>query len=203
MKIDFTPDNPVTDEACVAATGRGFADWFAFIESAGLAAKRRDAIQAIYSETGRGKDVWWPTTIWVEYERARGIVVKKDGRPEGYNICCTKGFKLSPDELFPHFATEAAFGAWVAGWTGTMEEGAEFRCGEATGRIGRVRPGKDVRMEWRSPGFGPTEIEVQLTVMGGKTIVNFFHKRIATRPEADGLRRAWGDALDRLKARVG
>ena len=202
MQIDFRPDCPVTDDACRAATGRTFSGWFALIDASGLADRRRDAIQLVYNETGRGKDVWWPTTIWVELERARGIV-KKDGRPEGYNICCTKGFKVSPADLFPHFATENAFASWVTGWSGPIAEGAEFRCGDCTGVVGRIRPAKDVRMSWVSPGFGPTEVEILFAVMAGKTTVNMFHKRIATRPEADGLRRAWGEPLDRLKARVG
>lgn len=202
MNVDYTADFPVTDETCRAATGRGFADWYSYIESAGLADKRRDAIQAIYNETGRGKDVWWPTTIWVEFERARGVV-KKDGRPEGYNICCTKSFKQTPEELFPHFATEAAFAGWVPGWMGELKEGAAFTCGAASGTVGRIRPAKDVRMAWQGPGRGPTEIEIQFNVMGGKTTVNFYHKRIPTRDEADGLRRAWAAALDTLKGKVG
>jgi uncharacterized protein YndB with AHSA1/START domain len=135
----------------------------------------------------------------VEFERARGVV-KKDGRPEGYNICCTKGFKASPSDLFPHFATESAFAAWVPGWSGAIEEGAAFRCGECTGEVGRVRPEKDIRMRWTSPGFPPTEIEIQFAELGGKTTVNVYHKRIGTREEADGLRRAWGAALETLKA---
>lgn len=202
MQVDYRPDFPVTDAACRAHTGRSLADWFAAIEAAGLGGKRRDAIQMVYDETGRGNNVWWPTTVWVEYERARGVL-KKDGRPEGYNICCTKGFKQSPTELFPHFATEAAWASWVPGWKGEVVEGASFTCGTASGTVGRVRPGKDIRLAWNSPGFGPSEIEVQFNVVGGKTTVNIFHKRLATRDEADGLRRAWGEALDRLKARVG
>lgn len=202
MNLDYRPDHPVTDEACCAATGRSFSEWYSFIEAAGLADKRRDAIQLVYNETGRGKDVWWPTTIWVEFERSKGVV-KKDGRPEGFNICCTKSFKQSPQELSPHFASEAAFGSWVPGWAGAIEDGAPFRCGEATGSVGRIRPGKDIRMVWQGPGYPPTEIEIQFTVMGEKTTVNFYHKRIDSRAEADGLRRAWADALDRLKARVG
>jgi hypothetical protein len=202
MKVDYTPDFPVTDEACRAATGRPLAEWYARIDAAGLADKRRDAIQLVYNETNRGKDVWWPTTIWVELERARGIV-KKDGRAEGYNICCTKGFKQAPDEVFPHFASEAAFAAWVPGWQGAIAEGTPFRCGDAVGTVGRIRPAKDVRMTWQGPGYPPTEIEIQFNVIGGKTTINFYHKRIQTRDEADGLRRAWGEALDRLKARVG
>jgi hypothetical protein len=202
VNVDYRPDFPVTDESCRAATGRSLADWFAFIDAAGLSDKRRDAIQAVYNETGRGKDVWWPTTIWVEMEKARGIV-QKDGRPEGFNICCTKSFKQSPAELFPHFATDGAFGSWVPGWSGAIEEGTTFRCGEATGTVGRVRPAKDIRMKWVSPGRAPTDIEIQFAVMGGKTTINFYHKRIDSRDEADGLRRAWGEALDRLKTKVG
>ncbi len=199
MHVDFTADFPETDAACKQHTGKGFAEWFALIESKGFAERRRDAIQMVYEATGRGKDVWWPTTIWVEYERSRGVV-KKDGRPEGYNICCTKGFKLTPAQLFPHFASEAALAAWIPGWSGEVKEGAKFRCGDATGEVGRIRPEKDIRMAWSSPGFGPTEIEIQFNVTAGKLTINFYHKRIGTRAEADGLRRAWGAALDRLKA---
>lgn len=202
MHVDYTADFPVNDASCKAATGRTFAEWGAALEAAGLATKRREAIQLVYEATGRGKDVWWPTTIWVELERSRGIV-KKDGRGEGYNICCTKSFKAPPAELFPHFASEAAFGAWVPCWSGAIAEGSAFRCGDATGTVGRVRHEKDIRMAWNGPGYGPTEIEIQFNVMAGKTTINFYHKRIQTRDEADGLRRAWGEALDRLKARVG
>ena len=203
MNVDYRPDFPVTDDGCVAATGRPFVEWYTFIDAAGLAEKRRDAIQAIYNETGRGKDMWWPTTIWVEFERERGVVVKKDGRPEGFNICCTKSFKQAPDELYPHFASEAAFSQWVPGWSGALEEGAAFTCGDASGTVGRMRPGKDVRMTWRGPGYPPTEIEIQFNVLNGKTTVNFYHKRIGTRAEADGLRRAWAECLERLKTLVG
>lgn len=201
MDIDFRPDFPVNDESCQQATGHPLAHWFARIESSGFASKRREAIQVLYDDLGRGKDTWWATTLWVEYERARGIV-KKDGRPEGYNICCTKGFKAAPAELFPHFATEAALSAWVSQWSGAIEDGAPFRCGACSGVVGRIRPDKDIRLTWESPGYGPSEVEVQFNVMGGKTTINIFHKRLATRDEADGLRRAWGEALDRLKARI-
>jgi uncharacterized protein YndB with AHSA1/START domain len=170
------------------------------LDEHGLAGKRRDAISYLYDATGRGKDVWWPTTIWVEIERRRGIV-KKDGRGEGFNICCTKSFKLPPEAVFEAFADEAAFAGWVSGWQGAIVEGASFTVAGCSGTVGRIRPAKDIRMSWQSPGFDPTEIEVQFVHAAGKTTVNVFHKRIQTRAEADGLRRAWGEALDRLKAR--
>lgn len=202
MNFDFQPDFPVTDEACLTATGKTLAQWAARIDESGLGTKRRDAIQLIYNETGRGKDVWWPTTAWVEYERRRGIL-QKDGRPEGYNICCTKGFKQTPAEVFPHFATEAAIQTWIPGWSGAMVDGTPFHCGGCTGTVGRIREAKDIRLSWQSPGFGPTDVEMQFNVLAGKTTINVYHKRIASREEADGLRRAWGAALERLKPIVG
>jgi len=201
MQIAFVPDVPETTEACAAATGKDFAGWFAQIEAAGFGNKRREAIQHIYDATGRGKDVWWPTTIWVAYERARGVV-QRDGRAEGDNICCTKGFKAPVSEVFRHFASEAALQAWIPGWQGAVQEGAPFTCGACSGSVGRVRLDKDLRMSWQSPGFGPTDVEVQFNDVKGKLTVNIYHKRIASRAEADGLRRAWGEALDRLKGLV-
>ncbi|MBI5608469.1 MAG: SRPBCC domain-containing protein [Deltaproteobacteria bacterium] len=202
MHFEFAPDFPVTDAACSLATGKPFAHWFQVIDSAGLASKRREAIQHIYNDTGRGKDVWWPTTIWVEFERARGIV-QRDGRAEGYNICCTKGFKQTPAEIFVHLASEPALAKWVEGWSGALVEGTPFTCGPCKGTVGRIRDGKDLRLQWQSPGFGVTDVEMMFAVAAGKTTLNVYHKRIATRDEADGLRRAWGQALERLKPLVG
>ncbi len=202
MQFEFKSDFPVQDDACKQATGKALADWFQIIEANGLSTKRRDAIQHIYNETGRGKDVWWPTTIWVEFERARGIV-QRDGRAEGYNICCTKGFKQTPAEIFAHLRHEAAFAQWVQGWSGALVEGAPFTCGVCSGAVGRIRDGKDLRLLWQSPGCGVTDVEMMFVVAAGKTTLNIYHKRIASRDEADGLRRAWGQALDRLKALVG
>ena len=201
MDISFTPDFAVDDASCEAATGKTYAEWAALLAERGLPDQRREAINLIYDQTGRGKDVWWPTTIWVELERQRGVV-KKDGRGEGYNICCTKGFKLTPEEVFQAFASAAEVDSWVGGWQGEISEGASFSVAGCSGTVGRIRPGKDLRLSWQSPGFEPSEIEIQLTAAAGKTTVNINHKRLQTRAEADGLRRAWGAALDRLKAKL-
>lgn len=69
VKYDFRPDSPEDDDACLAATGKTYDQWFAAIEAAGLSSKRREGIQMIYDATGRGKDVWWPTTVAVNHKR--------------------------------------------------------------------------------------------------------------------------------------
>lgn len=43
-------------------------------------------------------------------------------------------------------------------------------------------------------------MEVKFQPSGAKTTVIVTHDRLQTRADADGLRRAWGEALERLKA---
>ena len=200
MEVILKSDFEVSDAGCKASTGKTLQEWFALIEANTDVKGRRDVIQWIYNETGRGKDVWWPTTIWVEYERAKGIVNKKDGLGEGYHLCCTKSVNAP---------IEAVYAAWMdnASWLGanTPSEGAAYEDdGGNTGTWVRLRPGKDLRMTWLTKGVStPTQVDPQFTDTGkGKTGINVNHARIQTRDEADGLRTAWADALNRLKAQL-
>ena len=201
MNIELNSDFPVTDEACKAATGKTFGEWFAAIEAHGSEKGRRDVVQWIYNETGRGKDVWWPTTIWVSYEASKGTV-KKDGLAEGYNICSTKTISAGVDSIYAAF-TEAGKNAWL-GCSAAAEGVAYTDGGGNTGTWLRLRPGKDVRIAWQTKGVpNATAVDATFTDSGkGKTLVNVMHNRIQTREETDGLRNAWGEALNRLKAEL-
>ncbi|MBL8230120.1 MAG: SRPBCC domain-containing protein, partial [Bryobacterales bacterium] len=50
-----------------------------------------------------------------------------------------------------------------------------------------------------NPQHSASIVDVVFQAKGTKTGVIVTHDRIQTRAEADGLRRAWGEALDRLK----
>ena len=164
-----------------------------------IAGKRREAISYLYDGTGRGKDLWWPTTIWVEKERREGVV-QKDGRAEGYNICATKTIAAP---------VEAVYAAWIgegpAAWWGDAPKVApDASISDANGNVAkatRVRENKDLRYQWQTGGEGDvTGVDVAFVDKGkGKTGITLNHQRIQTREEADGLRRAWGEAFERLK----
>jgi uncharacterized protein YndB with AHSA1/START domain len=197
MKIELRSDYPVDDATCKAKTGRTFEEWSKLL--AGRGEGRRDAINWLYEEMG--KDPWWPTTVWVEHERLRGIVQKKDGLGEGYNICVTKTLPASIEAVYRAFTDPAA-----AGWLGVQEaavEGAVYS--DEAGNRGswlRLRPGKDVRLAWQTVGVPhPTQVDVAFADKGkGKTGITLMHQRIQTRAEADGLREAWSAGFERLKA---
>jgi hypothetical protein len=178
MKIDLSPDFPVTDDACREATGKSLGEWFDAI--AGVpeyAGKRRETINWLWDQTGRSPaQAWWGTTIWVEYERSLNRV-QKDGRPEGYNICVTKTVKAPVDDVLKAIVETIP-----------------------SDKVLRVREGKDVKAGWHTEGVAsPTEIEATVKDTAGKVAIAVMHKRIDTRDEADGLRRAWQARLDEIK----
>lgn len=198
MKIELTPDFPVTEDACHSATGRTISQWIEALEAQGDSLRtRRDAIQWLYAEMK--KDPWWSVTVWVEMERRKGIV-KKDGKGEGYNICSTKTVNAPLSKVYAAFAGPGDL-AWFGG---KAESDHSLKSSEGhAGQAIRVRADKDLRYAWQTVGMpDPTEVDVMFAEKGGKTGITLNHNRIPTREEADGLRRAWGEALSRLKTEL-
>ena len=200
MKIANKPDYPVTDDACKTATGKSLKEWFNELDKIdGLKIGRRAATQHIY---GIKADPWWPTTIYVEYERHHGVT-KKDGFAEGYSICATKTIKAPVESVYKAW-TDAKKFAEIFGDDPKQDvkEGGAISCKAGTkATFTRVRPNKDLRFTWEHKGItAPVQIDVMFQDNKGNCLMNVMPSRVQTRDEADGLRNAWGEALNRLKA---
>ena len=93
---------------------------------------------------------------------------------------------------------------WFGGATkADVKDGGTFQNKEGDkGTFLRVRENKDLRMTFETGGTSaPSQVDVQFQDKGkGKTGLLVNHSRIQTREEADGLRAAWAQALDKLKA---
>lgn len=199
MKVELFADYAITDDACQASTGRTLSAWLADLDArSDLKGKRQDALSWLYDGMGRGKDRWWPTTVWVVHEAGKGVV-QKDGRPEGYNICVTKTVAAPVDKVFAAWHGEP-FTEWF-GDAGSVD--ADRNITDATGNLGdavRVRMDKDLRYKWKTAGLDvPTDLDIAFVEKACKTTITLTHSRIQTREEADGLRRAWIEAFVRLK----
>jgi uncharacterized protein YndB with AHSA1/START domain len=199
MEVNLKSDFEISEEQCKASTGKLLSEWINLVEPK-AAAGRRETISWLYDETGRGKDTWWPTTIWVEFERSRGIVNKKDGRAEGYNICVTKTVKASADAVYKAWTESSE--EWLD--CNHAAENSDYQDrGGNTGTWLRLRPAKDVRIQWKTKGVDtPTTVDATFVEKDGKTGITVQHARIQTREEADGLRNAWTEALNKLKQKL-
>jgi len=126
----------------------------------------------------------------------------KDGKPRGYSICPTKSIKASPADCFKAFASAKALDHWFGPKHEIdLREGGHWRNADGNrATIRKVNPGKNIRLVAEDEGLTlPTPVEVKFTPNGAHCTVMVAIERLQTRAEADGYRRAWSEALDRLK----
>jgi uncharacterized protein YndB with AHSA1/START domain len=202
VHTDLKSDHPVTPEAAKQATGKTFAEWFAVLDAkVGIDKGRAAANNYLYKECQ--VDPWWCATINVAYE-AHHQRTKSDGLPQGYNICVTKTIAAPLDRTYAAWTDATTLGKWFGkAAEAEVKDGGGYRTAEGDrGTFKRVRANKDLRFTWEHPDHGPSSIvDVVFQDKGkGKTGVMVTHDRIQGRPAADGLRAAWGKALDALKA---
>lgn len=200
MKYKLESDHPVTAAASQAATGKTLDQWFAELDKLDGIKLGRGAIgkhlQALKV------DPWWIATICVEYEKHHNMR-KKDGLYEGYFVCSTKTIAAPVAQVYAAWASNECLNQWFGARTkAEVKDGGAYANADGDhGVFLRVRSDKDLRLTFENPAFSaPTQIDVQFQDKGkGKTGVTLNHTRIQTRAEADGLRAAWAEALDRLK----
>ena len=201
MKSTFKSDHPVTNEAAKAATGKTLDQWFAALNKIdGLRLGRRAINNHLYEQK---IDPWWCATIAVEYEKHHDVR-KKDDLYEGYFVCATKTIAAPPSEVFAAWSNGSALSKWFGPATkAEVRDGGAYQNKDGDrGTFLRVLENKDIRMTFENKGLSSaTQVDVQFQDKGkGKTGLLVNHTRIQTRAEADGLRAAWAQALDQLKA---
>lgn len=198
MRIECRTDHAM--DTIATATGKSLAQWFGEIDAWGGAALGRREIGQRLIE-GHKLDPWWSATINVEYESAQGLK-EKDGRAKGYTICATKSIKAAPDACYAEFVSAAALNRWLGpGHELVFADGGTLRNGDGNqALIKKLSPGKTIKLIWQQSDAAPdTPVEIKFAPAGAKTTVMITHERLQNRADADGLRRAWGEALDRLK----
>jgi uncharacterized protein YndB with AHSA1/START domain len=200
MKYKLESDHPVTNAAAKAATGKTLDQWFKDLDAwDGLKKGRRAITNHLYDQK---VDPWWCTTIAVEYEMHHDVR-KNDSLYEGYFVCSTKTIAAPIEEVFAAWSSGEALSNWFGKSTkADVKDGGRYENKDGDkGAFLRIRKNKDVRMTFENPAFSSaTQVDAQFQDKGkGKTLLMVNHTRIQTRAEADGLRAAWAEALDRLK----
>jgi uncharacterized protein YndB with AHSA1/START domain len=203
MRVERKADHAVGESSCRSATGKSLAEWFKALDRhGGVVLGRRTLSKWIEHE--HDVESWWATTITNEYEIARGDLAR-DGKPKGYSICPTRSIKASPQACFAAFSTGKALNAWYGPKNDIdLREGGQWRNADGNrATFKKVNPGRNIRFVAEDDGLSwPTPVEIKFEGSGPKCTVMVAIERLQTRAEADGYRRAWSEALDRLKAFV-
>ncbi len=201
MPVKTKAAHPLTDAEIKERTGKTWDQWFKALDEFGGPDKGRREIGNLL-HTKHKLDPWMSSTLIVEYEGARNVL-EKDGRPKGYMICATKSVNVDADAAFAAWSAPKQWDRWFSNKSAfQFKESARYTTGGGdTGEFKKIRPGKAIRFTWENPKHTPgTVVEVTFPPKSpGKCTVMVAHDRIQTRAEADELREAWGNVLDKLK----
>ena len=201
MKVERKSDHAVSEASCRSATGKTLAEWFKALDKHGGIALGRRALSNWLMEESK-VEPWWSSTIVNEYEIARGDFAR-DGKPKGYSICPTRSIRASASECYAAFASARELDQWFGPRHDIdLRDGGHWRNADGNrATIRKTTPGKNIRLIAQDEGLTlPTPVEIKFERNGDKCTVMVSIERLQTRAEADGYRRAWSDALSRLKA---
>jgi len=200
MKVERKADHAVSETSCKSATGKSLAEWFKALDKYGGVALGRRSLSS-WLMLDNKVDPWWSATVVSEYEIARGDLAK-DGKPKGFSICPTKSIKASAADCYAAFASAKALDQWFGSKHDVdLRDGGHWRNGDGNrATIKKANAGKNIRLIAEDDGLTlPTPVDIKFEAKGGKCTVMVSIERLQTRAEADGYRRAWGEALTRLK----
>ena len=191
----------ISDAAVRKATGKGWDEWFAVLDSEGADALPHKQIARLLYDKSYIASSWWCQMVTVEYERARGKRALGETESAGFEIGVQKTLPLSPQDAWNLFTQPEGLALWL----GTVpclrwEKGAAFATAEGTrGEIRSFTPGKHVRLTWQPPHFAaPSTLQVSLTPSGKKTALRFHQEKLASAAAREQMHAHWRDILQKL-----
>ena len=178
-KIDHAALAGMSDAAVRAATGKSWSEWTATLDAIDAASKPHREI-ARYVHEQHGASDWWSQGVTVGYERIRGLRERGQRRGGGYEAHKSKTFRVPLARLYAAFAVARQRARWLAG---------------AKPVVRSARPQKTLRLSWEND----TSVELYFTAKGeDKSQVAIQHRKLASKAEAERLRRYWGERLAAL-----
>ncbi|HYH47229.1 MAG TPA: hypothetical protein VEG34_16230, partial [Thermoanaerobaculia bacterium] len=179
-----TTETPVSDAAVRAATGRGWEEWFAWLDEAGAARLPHGDIAKMVHAAG--VPGWWSQSVAVGYERARGLRAKHQ-KADGFSASASKTVAVPLADLYAACADDASRARWLVPPPGT------------TYRVRGITQDKSVRLVW-SDG---TAVTIGVYAKGeGKSLVGLEHSKLPDAEAVTRLKAFWKESLERLAAQL-
>jgi hypothetical protein len=161
------------------ATGRGYEEWFAALDSWGAVGRPYREI-ADWLTGEHGLSAWWAQKLIVEYEQARGVR-RPGARPDGtFAAGASKTIGAPVDKLDAAFTEAYLRSRWLPDLALTVRT---------------TQTGRSIRFD---VGDG-TRLNVTFGAAGDKTSVAVEQERLPDAATAEAARVTWRDRLTTLK----
>jgi uncharacterized protein YndB with AHSA1/START domain len=172
----------ITDAAVRKGTGRGWGEWYEFLDAEGAREMTHPQIVAVVAR--RETSEWWQQMITVAYEQARGLR-EKHQKDDGFSANAGKTINAGVMRLFAAWTDDDIRASWLdtTGWN-----------------LRKVTPYKTLRITWID---GRSHVEVFFWPRTeSKTLVQVQHSKLGSPEDVQRLKAFWGVALERLRETV-
>jgi len=167
----------MSDASVKKATGCTWERWVRSLDKWGAATKSHREIVAMVSTFGAPD--WWTQMVTVGYERIRGLRDKGQRRDGGYEASKSRTFDVPVRRVFAEFASDRARARW-------LDKNVTVKSATAPKRMRLAFPDGTSAVV----GFVPKG--------PAKTIVAIQHEKLRDRAAIETMKKAWGDAFERL-----
>ena len=174
----------ISDEAVLAKTGKGWAEWFKVLDAAGAKKLDHKGIVAILREQ-HGVGSWWQQMVTVTYERERGLRELYQ-KARGFSATASKTMAAPVLKLFNAWINKKTRQRWLPK--------PDFEIRKAT-------PGKYLRITWVDK---KTNVDVGFNPKGkDKTQVAVQHDKLPDAKAVARMKSFWRKALASLQETLG
>ena len=191
----------VSNTAVRKATGKGWDEWFAVLDSEGADALPHKQIARLLYDKGYIASSWWCQTVTVAYEYARGKRVLGRTESVGFEIGVQKTLPLTPEQAWDLLTQPEGRALWLGAVPSLhWQKHAAYETAEGTrGEIRSFTPGKHVRLTWQPPHFStPSTLQISLIPSGAKTALRFHQEKLASAEAREQMRAHWRNVLQKL-----
>jgi uncharacterized protein YndB with AHSA1/START domain len=180
-----TAEPPVlatSDEAIRSRTGRGWEEWFEWLDAWGAAERtHRDIARRVAQELGIHPLAWNAQAVAGSYERARGMRAVGE-HDDGFAITASRTVAVPVETLYDAFVDASRRARWLP--DGDLRERTA------------TRP-RSARFDW---GDGATRVNVTFTAKGeAKSTAALEHRRLADAAQAEQMKAFWRERVATLK----
>lgn len=192
-----------SDDAVRDATGRGWAEWEAFLDDGGAERLPHRDLVAWLGEEGGIESGWWRQSVAVAYEKLKGKRVVGQTADGRFQVGVQRTLPIDHRRAWALLTSTDGVRAWL-GDAGAIafEPGESWRAaGGDEGEIRVVHADSHARLT-RNPGgwARPSTIQIRVEPKGDRAVVGFHEENLPARDDREARRAHYRAALDRLAA---
>src|SRR5215208_1968569 len=193
----------IGSNAAREATGRGWEEWLAELDTAGAHDWDHRGITAHLEHAHPEVGSWWRQAIAVVYERARGKRAVGQSPKGDFTVGVQRTVPLGRRAAWDLLLERSDL--WLGDGAPTeFTKGSTYAVAGAAGEVRIVRPGDRLKVTWQPDGWD-APATVQFTLLDRRTGTSI-HTHIEKLPNAEtreAMRSRFGEALERLAAAAG